>query len=273
MKIYVSRNFKHTSKAKDGTLHICKVTYILLQRKQLRQAGFVFRFGMFQPSYYQLVLTYNASTRITYGLLLSKTSEHQIPKVMKALKEDPWRCRQPLFPAVLIAELSVFFSAERIQHTELKLNELEQTMGQHEYANMNKGSPIRIDFESAGSSLNFHTQWLAVQTMRLNSVLLALDDIMHDTHKIAKKNNSKVVEKKWTAGFDKLSMMEEFVARLVNMDKNLLFRAEYESKRIGALTPVVTYPLHSIWECADIGRYTNSWPTRMQSRARRMVLQ
>jgi hypothetical protein len=101
------------------------------------------------------------------------------------LKQEAWRCEQPLYLAALLAELSVNTSAERIQWAELRLNELEVMMGQHEYANVWKGKPLEIDFESATTSLNFHTQWLAVQSMRLGSVLLALDQIVFETREIA----------------------------------------------------------------------------------------
>jgi hypothetical protein len=199
---------------------------------------------MFQPSYYQLVLSYNAQTRITHGLLLSKTSEHKIPELIKTLKEEPWHCEQPLYLAALLAELSVKTSAERIQCAELRLNELEEMMGQHEYANMRKGRPLEIDFESATTSLNFHTQWLAVQSMRLGSVLLALDQMVFETREIAKHRDGNVGKldlASFTSESDSLCMMEEFVAYLANTAKNLLLRAEYERKRIGAQIQVVRY--------------------------------
>src|SRR5271167_1593007 len=178
---------------------------------------------MFQPSFYQLVLSYNAQTRITYGLLLSKSSEHEIPKLIDTLKEEPWHCEQPLYLALLLAELSVNTSAKRIQCAELRLNDLEEMMGQHEYANMRKGRPLKIDFESATTSLNFHTKWLAVQSMRLGSILLALDQIVFETREIAKRRSGNVGEPDFaslTSEFDSLRMMEEFVAYLVNTSKN-----------------------------------------------------
>jgi hypothetical protein len=203
---------------------------------------------MFQPSYYQLVLSYNTKTRITYGLLISKTKEHKIPELIKTLKQEAWRCEQPLYLAALLAELSVNTSAERIQCAELRLNELEVMMGQHEYANVWKGKPLEIDFESATTSLNFHTQWLAVQSMRLGSVLLALDQIVFETREIANRGGRNVGEQdlaSLTSDTDSLCMMEEFVAYLANTAKNLLLRAEYENKRIGAQIQVVRYFSHT----------------------------
>jgi hypothetical protein len=207
---------------------------------------------MFQPSYYQLVLTYNTQTRLTYGLLLSKTSEHKIPDLIDKLKEEPWRCEQPLYLAALLAELSINTSAERIQCAELRLNELEEMMGQHEYANMRKGRPLDIEFEPATTSLNFHTKWLAVQSMRLGSVLLALDQIEFETRGITNRsggNVRKLNSASPISEFDSLLMMEEFVAYLGNTAKNLLLRAEYENRRIGAQIQVVRYfSPSSFWE-------------------------
>jgi Mg2+ and Co2+ transporter CorA len=199
---------------------------------------------MFQPSYYQLVLSYNAQTRVTHGLLLSKTTEHKIPNLIDSLKEEPWRCEEPLYLALLLAELSVNTSAERIQCAELRLNELEEMMGQHEYANMEKGRPLEIDFELATTRPNFQTKWLAVQSMRLGSVLLALDQIVLETREIAKRCGGNVGEldlASLASEFDSLRMMEEFVAYLTNTAKNLLLRAEYENRRIGAQIQVVRY--------------------------------
>jgi hypothetical protein len=187
--------------------------------------GYLFRFGMFQPSYYQLVLSYNPSTNITLGLLLSKTSSHKIPYIIKALKQQASNCAQPLLLATLMAELSIDHSADRIQDAELKLNELEVMLGQHEYPNMQRGRA-------------FHTQWLAVQSMRLGSVLLALETILFETKDIDKRRN-KTVEKQ-SIGPSTLLMMEEFIAHLSNTAKNLLLRAEYENRRIGAQIQVVS---------------------------------
>ena len=201
--------------------------------------GYLFRFGMFQPSYYQLVLSYNPSTNITLGLLLSKTSSHKIPYIIKALKQQASNCTQPLLLATLMAELSIDHSADRIQDAELKLNELEVMLGQHEYPNMQRGRASEIDdFETATTSLNFHTQWLAVQSMRLGSVLLALETILFETKDIDKRRN-KTVEKQ-SIGPSTLLMMEEFIAHLSNTAKNLLLRAEYENRRIGAQIQVVS---------------------------------
>jgi hypothetical protein len=196
---------------------------------------------MFQPSYYTLLLSYNAQTRITHGLLLSKTSEHQIPMLIDGLKDEPWRCEQPLYLAVLLAELSINTSAARIQIAELRLNDLEEMMGQHEYANMRKGRPSDIDFESAMTSLNFQTKWLAVQSMRLGSVLLALDQIVFETRGIARRGPRELDLASSTSESDGLCMVEEFVAYLANTAKNLQLRTEYENRRIGAQIQVVRY--------------------------------
>jgi hypothetical protein len=112
-------------------------------------------------------------------------------------------------------------------------------LGQHEYPNMQRGRASEIDdFETATTSLNFHTQWLAVQSMRLGSVLLALETILFETKDIDKRRN-KTVEKQ-SIGPSTLLMMEEFIAHLSNTAKNLLLRAEYENRRIGAQIQVVS---------------------------------
>ena len=211
-------------------------TYLCL----LTLEGYLFRFGMFQPSYYQLVLSYDPTTNITIGLLLSKTSSHQIPYIIDTLKEQPLNCIQPLFLAALMAELSIDTSATIIQNAELRLNELEVMLGQHEYPNMRRGKASEIDdYETVTTSLNFHTQWLAVQSMRLGSVLLALETILLETREIEKDGKHSV--EKQHPGHGTLIMMEELIAYLSNSAKNLQLRAEYEKRRIGAQIQVVGY--------------------------------
>jgi hypothetical protein len=145
------------------------------------------------------------------------------------LKEEPRRYEQPLYLAVPLAELAISTSTVRIQCANLRLNGLEKMMGQHEYANMRKGRPLDINFESATASLNFHTQWLALQSMRLDSALLALDQILFETREIANRygrNIGRLDLMSSTAESDSLCMMEKFAAYLVNTAKNLLLRVQ-----------------------------------------------
>jgi len=198
---------------------------------------------MFRPSYYQLALSYNHSTRITHGLLLSKTREHEIPQLIEELKEEQDCCKQPLFLSLLVTEVSLDACAERIQFSDLRLNDLERKMGQHEFANWEKGNPLEIDFESTTGSLNFLIKWLAVQDMRLEGVILALDEIIHDTKEIAEEDKSGIgtsrLPQPQTPAYDSLRMMSELAAYQVNACKNLLLRSKYDSERAKAFTQVV----------------------------------
>jgi hypothetical protein len=105
----------------------------------------VFKFGLFQPSYYQLALSYYPKTHLTTGLLLSKNSEVKIPELIEDLKITPLASSQPLYLATLVTEVVIDSSNDRIQLFVLSLAKLEVTMGQHEYSNLPKGDPLELD--------------------------------------------------------------------------------------------------------------------------------
>jgi hypothetical protein len=198
---------------------------------------------MFQPSYYQLALCYVASTHITYGLLLSKTQDHQIPALIHTLKSDPsYCCSQPLLLAILLTELVLDSCNERIQHSDRKLNTLEEVMGQHEYANLPKGNPLKLDFIATSRQLNFVGRTVGTETMRLGSMLRSLEKIEEYTKWISESRNignegNGSAANQMLADND-LGMMEH-VAYLRNACQVSLLRAEFEAKRTPALIQVV----------------------------------
>jgi hypothetical protein len=122
-----------------------------------------------------LAVSYDKRTKLTYGLLLSRTSHHEFHKLIQGLKQREIYCQHPLIVVVLVAELIVNTIAGLCEGVNRRLNVLEETMGQHEYANRPKGDPLELKFEETTSSPNFIGRTLAVQRMRLGSTLRNLE--------------------------------------------------------------------------------------------------
>jgi hypothetical protein len=76
--------------------------------------GFISKFTLHHPGYYQLALSYDRKTRLTHGLLLAMVNkEEEIPRLIKGLRVRQMYCEQPLILATLVAELVIDSCAGR----------------------------------------------------------------------------------------------------------------------------------------------------------------
>jgi hypothetical protein len=67
--------------------------------------GFIFRFGIFRPSYYQLALSYSPTLNLSYGIILSKTADHSFPLLLSSLKSHQTHSTHPLLTAALLSKI------------------------------------------------------------------------------------------------------------------------------------------------------------------------
>ena len=71
--------------------------------------GFVFKFRLRHPGFYQVALSYDRETRLTHVLLLAMTGKGQeIPRLLKGLQDSLMYCEQPFILAALAAELVAY---------------------------------------------------------------------------------------------------------------------------------------------------------------------
>ena len=182
---------------------------------------------------------------MTTGLLLSKTPELKIPELIEHLKISPLASSQPLYLAALITEVVVDSSNDRISPFVLSLKKLEEDMGQHEYSNIRRGDPLKLDLMKATRRLNFFVRNFTIEIMRLGSILLTLEQIQQHRAYIGSSREPRKVEIDIdTLGEDVGEQMDEKIAYLKNACQNTLLRAEFQLQLAQSLIQVVSlHPL------------------------------
>jgi hypothetical protein len=200
--------------------------------------GFVIRFGVFRPSYYQLALSYDPHTNLTHGLLLSKTADHEFPLMIQSLKQYQAHCTHPLLTAALLSKIIITSIATRIQAVDQSLNELEETTGQHEYINIPMRNPLELDFMAATRRLNFVGRTLGVEKMRADATILTLELMSKEVNEL-KKLTSCADDESDLKYHDPSKMVDELITCHINACQNLALRAEYEEKRTQTQLAVV----------------------------------
>lgn len=178
---------------------------------------------------------------MTHGLLLAKSHVHEFPRLIRGLEDRQIYCEYPLVLPALIAELVIDICSERVNISNLTLNNLEESMGQHQYMHRPIGNPLELDFISTTRQINFESRKLGLDTARLRGVLLAIEMILGETEKT--RSNLRPIESETTTSLpaapDGFCIMDDMIANLVNSCKNTLARVEYETKRTQTLISVV----------------------------------
>ncbi|KAH8787562.1 hypothetical protein F5882DRAFT_111032 [Hyaloscypha sp. PMI_1271] len=206
---------------------------------------FIFTFGLHRPGYYQLALSYDRETGLTPGLLLAMTRKnHEIPRLLKGLRDRLMFCEQPLILAALVAELVIDSCATKIELLDGDLNALEEESGLHGYDNRARGDPLKMDFMRAIQILHFSNRTRGLDTIRLQYTKHSLIKIVMETKKIATQEHDQLREigriKNHVFISDGRRMVEELADTLKQYSKNQLLRAKYQDKRVQTQLAVVS---------------------------------
>jgi len=180
---------------------------------------------------------------LTHGLLLAKSNDHDFPRLIRELEDRQIYCEHPLVLPALITEFVIDECSERVNLSNLTLNNLEESMGQHKYMNRPRGNPLELDFIATTRDINVESRRLGLCTARLRGVLLALELILSETEKTLMQSNLRPIKSEATTSLpaapDGFCIMDDMIANLVNSCKNTLARVEYETKRTQTLISVV----------------------------------
>jgi hypothetical protein len=225
-------------------------------------AGFVFKHAFFRPQFYQLAVSYDKETRLTHSLLLTKDLNN-IPFVSQffsSLQHQQMHCELPLLLALMSTEQMIDTCIERLDTSDGKLNELEATMGQHEYDHLPKGNPLELDFLATTRALNHVGRMVGADVSRLNSILIVLGKILDWGKEIIESQiryrdgENIATTEEVTDGF---RIANEKIDYLADSCRSLIFRGEYEEKRARALIQVVRSILSKLQLEADTPRSSN----------------
>jgi len=182
---------------------------------------------------------------LTTGLLLAKYSEVKIPELIEQLKISPLVSSQPLYLATLISEVAIDYSHDHIQLFDKRLAKLEEEMGQHEYKNLPLGDPLDSDLMASTRRLHFSVRIISAEAMRLDSMLLTLEQLQEYETYIRKNGQLGKGDVEYGRQAEEgREQMDEKIAYLNNACKSTLLRAEFEIKRAKSLRQVVSlHPL------------------------------
>jgi hypothetical protein len=230
-------------------------------------AGFMFKLGFYRPQFCQLALSYDKQTRLTHGLVLTKSVNNIpiVPQLLRGLQNLRMHCEQPLLLAFLSTEQVIDSCIERLDTSDWKLNKLEATMGQHEYDDRPHGNPLELDFLETPRALNHIIRTAGADVSRLGSILVALEKMLDWGKEImesqtgARDGENIITTEEVHHGF---CIFDEKIIYLADNCRALIFRGEYEEKRARALIQVVSIALSKLQLEADNPRPTTTWPKR-----------
>ena len=167
--------------------------------------------------------------------------------LLDRLKDYQDVCDEPSLSAILTAEIEMDLCNARLKKSDRGLNELEESMGQHEYENRPRGNVHELDFPATTRRLNYISKKVGVDVVRLGSTLIALELMVDWKGKI---DNSKAVVRLQQAesatglacaiADEGSNLLDEKVAYLIHNCRVLIMMAEYEEKRARTLIQVVS---------------------------------
>lgn len=151
-------------------------------------------------------------------------------------------CIRPLLLPVVLAEQLVqeIYAELNTQHHKLDL--LQNSAGQHEYKGVQCGDPLELDFVSTTRRLNFIGNEVAMRVLRIKALLSTLDQV--DEWERGFQGGGSMdhpagieLDNVLTEGRDVLTTKIAYLRDTCNI---LLFEAEYEDKRVHALSQTVS---------------------------------
>ena len=131
---------------------------------------------------------------------------------------------QPMLVPFMIATSISGIHALKINTSNIKLNSIEEKLGQHTYAERPSGNPLDADFVEATTELNSNSNTLGINESRMDALLFALRKMQEYNDKIVSGTEHEDVR----IGVQDLDNMLE---HLLNYVSNLRFRNTSEQKR------------------------------------------
>jgi hypothetical protein len=191
-----------------------------------------------------MAVSYDPQTQLSCALLLAKTQDHAFTALISSLEQHKDLTIRPLVLPILVTDISITSSAQRIQSADHRLSELEEKTGQHEWINRPMMDPLEMDFNSMTRQLNSIGRVLAVETMRVKSVSLALqkitlwnEDLLH--LRDDRRDNGGIGAIQRSANH---AWVKETAAYHSDTCQQLALQAEVEEKRVQSQTAAVNAP-------------------------------
>jgi hypothetical protein len=204
-------------------------------------------------NFFQIEVRHELRSSITYGFLVLRRNNEVSETLFSSMRESEAICSHPLALLVYLLEPQVGSSDGRLHDSHAQLDELEETMGQHEYIGRPRGNPLELDFLSTTRSLNWIGNKIRIDILRLRELLVVLEKLGLWETKVGNRNhdiegNDQSRSTSSEASFRGFELTSAFTARLEYLKDSctvLLFEAEYDERRVRALIQVVGILLNS----------------------------
>jgi hypothetical protein len=135
----------------------------------------------------------------------------------------------------------------RLITSDRRINDLQDSMGQHEYGDRPLGNPLEADFVAVTRALNYVGKRISLSAQHFGNVLLALESSEGFQKHVKKQIGEEEEESEGSY------VISEKIEELKSECRSLLLMAEYEEKRTGTLIQMVSYLiLYSFSSIVDV---------------------
>jgi hypothetical protein len=202
-------------------------------------SGITFKVPFYRVDFNHVTITHSPLTNLTHCLLLFKTKQFHTSPLLdlfntpNSIQHSP---AQPLLLPLLALEFEVRKYKNRLVTSDRRINDLQDSMGQHEYGDRPLGNPLEADFVAVTRALNYVGKRISLSAQHFGNVLLALESLEGFEVHVKKQRGEEEEESEGSY------MIEEKIEELKSECRSLLLMAEYEEKRTGTLIQVVGYP-------------------------------
>jgi hypothetical protein len=202
--------------------------------------GLTFKVPFYRVDFNHVTITHNSLTNLTTCLLLFKAKQY-ISSPLLSLFNTPNSIQhsptQPLLLPVLALQFEVQKYKNRLITSDRRINDLQDSMGQHEYGDRPLGNPLEADFVAVTRALNHVRKRISLSAQHFGNVLLAVESLEGFQKHVKKQIGEQEEEEESEGSY----MIEEKIEELKSECRSLLLMAEYEEKRTGTLIQVVGY--------------------------------
>jgi hypothetical protein len=142
--------------------------------------GLTFKVPFYRFDFNHVTITHNPLTNLTTCLLLFKAKQY-ISSPLLSLFNTPNSIQhsptQPLLLPLLALQFEVRKYKNRLITSDRRINDLQDSIGQHEYGDRPLGNPLEADFVAVTRALNYVRRRISLSAQHFGNVLLAVESL------------------------------------------------------------------------------------------------
>jgi hypothetical protein len=194
----------------------------------------------YREDFIQIAITHDAETNVSTGLAVIRSGLDIVQAINRGIEAFGNPGTDPLLLPLIFLDKEVRMLVDRMRMHHKKLDDLENSAGQHEYNNVPLGNPLELDFVSTTRRLNFIGCGLSFDLVRIKCILLAFEQITHWRLSLASSRSYDHDSKDQSINNDSCVILTSRVEYLENTCRVLILEAESEQSRVHALSQAVS---------------------------------